>query len=88
MIVIPRRHVAVFYDLDVQEQHMIWDAIAQLCRRIAPSVGAEGFHAGFVDIPAGYELDFHAHLHLLPRIPGHSVVLPSDVEWVDLGLQA
>jgi diadenosine tetraphosphate (Ap4A) HIT family hydrolase len=87
LIVAPRRHVAAFYDLDVQEQRMIWEAISQLCRRIAASVPVEGFDAGFVDAPAGDELDFHAYLHLVPRIPGESVVLPSDAEWVDLGLQ-
>jgi|ERR1035441_1755432 diadenosine tetraphosphate (Ap4A) HIT family hydrolase len=87
LIVAPRRHVAAFYDLDVQEQRMIWDAISQLCRRITTSMAVEGFDAGFVDAPVGYEPGFHAYLHLLPRIPGQSVALPSDVEWVDLGRQ-
>jgi len=87
LIVAPRHHVAAFYDLDVQEQRMIWEAISELCGRIAASVPVEGFDAGFVDAPAGDERDFHAYLHLVPRIPGESVVLPSDAEWVDLGLQ-
>jgi len=87
LIVAPRRHVGAFYDLDVQEQRMIWNAISDLCRRIGASVSAESFHAGFVDAPTGYELDFHAFVNLVPRIPGQSVVLPGDVEWVDLGRQ-
>ena len=85
LIIAPRRHVGAFYDLDVQEQRMIWDTISQLCLRIADSVPAEGFHAGFVDAPTGHEPDFHAHVQLVPRIAGQSVVLPDDVEWVDLG---
>ena len=89
LVVAPRRHVAAFYDLDVQEQHMMWDAMAQLCRRIATSLRVEGFDAGFVDSPVGGEPGFHAYVHLIPRTPGGSVDLPRDAEWVDLGtLQA
>ena len=87
LIIAPRRHVAAFYDLDVQEQHMIWDALAQLCRRINTTIAVEGFDAGFVDAPAGDELDFHTYVHLVPRIPGQSVALPRHAEWADLGPQ-
>jgi diadenosine tetraphosphate (Ap4A) HIT family hydrolase len=87
MVVAPRRHVAAFYDLDVQEQRMIWEALALLRQRIASSIAVEGFDAGFVDAPLGADLDFHASVHLVPRIPGQRTALPSDVEWVDLGSQ-
>lgn len=87
LIVAPRRHVAAFYNLDVQEQRMIWEAVSQLCRQISTSVVVEGFNAGFVDARVREVLDFHAYLHLVPRIPGRRVVLPSDAEWVDLGPQ-
>jgi diadenosine tetraphosphate (Ap4A) HIT family hydrolase len=87
MVIAPRRHVAAFYDLDVQEQRMIWDALAQLRSRIAISIAVEGFDAGFVDAPVGAEQDFHASVQLVPRIPGQRAALPSDIEWVDLGVQ-
>ena len=85
VVVAPRRHVAAFYDLDVQEQRMIWDALAQLCLRITASMAVEGFDAGFVDSPAGDPRDFHTYVHLVPRIAGQRADLPNDVEWVDLG---
>jgi diadenosine tetraphosphate (Ap4A) HIT family hydrolase len=87
LIVAPRRHVAAFYDLDVQEQRMIWEAISQLCRRIAESVETEGYNAGFVDSPVSGEPNFHAYLHLVPRVPGQRAVLAGGAEWVDLGPQ-
>ena len=87
LVVAPRRHVAAFYDLDVQEQRMMWDALAQLRRRIAESLAVAGFDAGFVDLPAGEDLDFHAYVHLIPRMAGQSVERPGDAEWVDLGMQ-
>ena len=76
-----------FYDLDVQEQRMIWNALDQLRRRIGASMEVEGFDAGFVDAPAGGEADFHTHVHLVPRVAGQRVALPRDAEWVDLGAQ-
>ena len=87
LVVAPRRHVATFYDLDVQEQHMIWDAMSELCRRIAESIPVEGFDACFVDSPPGDELDFHTYVHLIPRVPGGRADLPRDAEWVNLGSQ-
>ena len=66
---------------------MVWDTLAQLRRRIMTSMSVEGFYAGFVDAPAGGELDFHTYVHLLPRIPGQKIALPQEGEWVDLGSQ-
>jgi diadenosine tetraphosphate (Ap4A) HIT family hydrolase len=84
VIVAPRRHVAAFYDLDVQEQRMIWDALAQLRQRITAALVVEGFDVGFADAPNGDDGSGHAIVHLIPRIPGESVERPSGVEWVDL----
>jgi diadenosine tetraphosphate (Ap4A) HIT family hydrolase len=85
LVVAPKRHVAAFYDLDVQEQRMIWDALAQLRQRIATTIAVEGFDAGFVDAPVGGDPDFHTHIHLIPRISGQRLKLPGGVEWVNLG---
>jgi diadenosine tetraphosphate (Ap4A) HIT family hydrolase len=82
--VAPRRHVATFYDLDVQEQRMVWNALGELRDRIMASLNVEGFDVGFAD--AGDGGADHAFVHLIPRIPGESVDLPRGPEWVDLGL--
>jgi diadenosine tetraphosphate (Ap4A) HIT family hydrolase len=87
VLVAPRRHVATFYDLDVQEQRMIWDALGQLRDRISSSLNVEGYDVGFVDAPAGDDGSAHAYVHLIPRIPGESYEKPRGVEWVDLGSQ-
>ncbi len=85
LTVAPRRHVGAFYDLDVQEQRMMWEALKELSGRIAASIAVQGFDAGFVDSPAGIELDFHAYVHLVPRVAGKRAELSRDAEWVDLG---
>ena len=85
LMVAPRHHVPAFYDLDVQEQRQLWEALGELRLRIAATIVVTGFDAGFVDAPAGDEQTFHTYVHLVPRIPGHSTPLPPGPEWVDLG---
>lgn len=85
LAIVPRRHVSTFYDLDVQEQHVIWDVLAQLQRRIADKITVEGFDVGFVDARTGSDPAFHAYVHLLPRIAGQHVTRTPGAEWVDLG---
>ena len=84
VVIAPRRHVPSFYDLDVQEQRIIWNMLHELRQRICESMTVEGFDAGFVDTPAGVE-PAHTHVHLIPRVAGESVVRPQGAEWVDLG---
>jgi diadenosine tetraphosphate (Ap4A) HIT family hydrolase len=86
VIVAPRRHVPAFYDLDVQEQRVIWEMLRELRMRITQSLAVTGFDAGFVDIPPGVE-PAHTHVHLLPRTTGETVVRPDGAEWVDLSSQ-
>ena len=87
LVIAPCRHVPAFYDLDVQEQRMIWDALAQLRRRIAGTLDVESFDAGFVDASVNGDADFHTHVHLVPRIAGQRVALPRDAEWVNLSVE-
>jgi diadenosine tetraphosphate (Ap4A) HIT family hydrolase len=87
--VAPRRHVAAFYDLDVEEQQILWHAVEQLRERIMASIKVESFAIGFVDAaPAapGGIAPAHAYIHLIPRIPGETIDLPAGAEWVELGL--
>jgi len=88
IVIAPRRHVPAFYDLDVQEQRVIWNALAQLRRRIAGTLDVESFDAGFVDALLNGDTEFHTHVHLVPRVAGQRVDLPRDAEWVNLSVEA
>lgn len=84
VVVAPRRHAAAFYDLDVHEQRMVWDAIGLLRGRIRQSLqNVEGFDVGFADGADG-DPDAHACVHVVPRIAGQRVALPEGPEWVNL----
>jgi diadenosine tetraphosphate (Ap4A) HIT family hydrolase len=80
MVVAPRRHVAAFYDLDVQEQQLLWAVVQELRKRISTALKTDGFDVGFAD----GEGSWHMHIHVIPRIPGEHLALPRDVEWVNL----
>jgi diadenosine tetraphosphate (Ap4A) HIT family hydrolase len=81
IVVAPRRHVPGFYDLDVQEQRMIWETLRELRERIRQSLAVEGFDAGFVDC---VDEPAHTHVHLIARTAGETVERPSGAEWVAL----
>lgn len=82
VIVAPRRHVMNFYDLDVLEQRLVWNLVAEIQKRIASSLKVDGFDVGFADGNAANPV--HTHIHVVPRPPGESLDLPKEgVEWVD-----
>src|ERR1019366_4101801 len=49
VVVAPRRHVAGFYDLDVEEQHGLWDLVSEVRRHIIAGVHVESVAIGFED---------------------------------------
>ncbi len=80
VVVAPRRHVLAFYDLDVQEQRMVWNLVGDIQKRIASALKVDGFDLGFVDGNA--EDQGHTHIHVVPRPPGESLPLPHGIQWV------
>jgi diadenosine tetraphosphate (Ap4A) HIT family hydrolase len=83
IVIASRRHVSAFYDLDVQEQRMVWNMVGEIRNRIESYVKVEGFDLGFEDGSPGDENAAHAVVHVVPRTPGAHVRLPRGIEWVD-----
>jgi ATP adenylyltransferase len=77
VIVAPIRHVAGFYDLDVEEQHGLWDLVSEVRRHVKSALHVESVAVGFED---GERNQGHTHIHVVPRRPG--VSLPDGIEWV------
>jgi diadenosine tetraphosphate (Ap4A) HIT family hydrolase len=85
MLVAPRRHVASLYALDVVEQRELWAIVTEIRTRLARSMRIDGFYLGFAELPDGEAS--HAFVHVIPRLPGETLVLPAGIEWVDPGGQ-
>ena len=80
MVVAPRRHVRAFYDLDVEEQRVLWELVNEIRNKISAALIVKGFEVGFVDgTPAS---ETHAYIQVIPRIDDNEIELPPDVDWV------
>ena len=70
VIVVPRRHVADFFEMSVSEQ----DAVNQLLREahayISQRFSPDGFNVGVNIGKAAGQNRMHVHVHLIPRYAG------------------
>lgn len=69
-LVVPKRHVASFFEMTSQEQ----DAVLELLRRIQSQVEREhspdGYNIGVNVGKAAGQNRMHVHVHLIPRYAG------------------
>ena len=69
-LIIPRRHVANYFDLTDQEKTELW-SMADYCKNIIDSrFSPDGYNIGInIGAAAGQSVP-HVHLHLIPRFTG------------------
>jgi diadenosine tetraphosphate (Ap4A) HIT family hydrolase len=80
-LIIPRRHVASFFELTEAEQN----SILKLLRRahsLAVAEGVTAFNIGINDGAAAGQTVPHVHVHLIPRRPGDVADPRGGVRWV------
>jgi ATP adenylyltransferase len=71
LLIIPKRHVADYFDLTPNEQQDAWQLIGILRSRIlAHDQSVTGFNVGFNSGASAGQTIFHAHIHLIPRRDG------------------
>lgn len=70
-LVLPRRHVADYFELDPTEIEAIDDLLREMRRDIrARDPAVAGFNIGVNIGAAAGQTIFHCHVHLIPRRPG------------------
>lgn len=81
-LVIPRRHVASFFDCTAEERSAMLALLdvlkAQLDRAHAPA----GYNIGLNDGAAAGQTVMHVHLHLMPRYAGDAADPRGGVRWI------
>ena len=70
LLVLPRRHVPAWPDLNSDEKSAIWSAIDQGQTVISERFLPDGFNVGFNQRAAAGQTVFHFHLHIIPRYAG------------------
>ena len=70
VLVIPRRHVANFFDMTDQEQSAVLALLNQAQRDIQKKHSPDGYNIGVNIGKAGGQSRMHVHVHLIPRYAG------------------
>ena len=70
LLIIPRRHVADWFEISADERQAIFSLADEARARLLAELAPDGFNLGInVGRVAGQTV-FHAHLHLIPRYQG------------------
>ncbi|MDZ7802940.1 HIT family protein [Thiohalophilus sp.] len=69
-LVIPRRHVASFFDLTSEEINACMALITEERRLLDEEFKPDGYNIGVNIGPAAGQSIFHVHIHVIPRYTG------------------
>ena len=69
-LIIPKRHVANYFDLSDEEQQDLWHMVNQCKTDLEKRFHPDGFNVGINVNEAAGQSVFHVHIHLIPRYKG------------------
>jgi diadenosine tetraphosphate (Ap4A) HIT family hydrolase len=81
-LIVPRRHVASFFDLTDAERLAMMDALAAAKAALDVERAPDGYNIGINDGSAAGQTVMHLHVHLIPRYNGDSVDPRGGVRWI------
>jgi len=70
VLVIPRRHVASFFDMTAAEQSAVLGLLNEAQRLVQRDHSPDGYNIGVNIGRAGGQSRMHVHVHLIPRYAG------------------
>ena len=70
VLVVPKRHVASFFDMTGEEQSAVLALLSEIQRSIQKQHSPDGYNIGVNVGKAGGQSRMHVHLHLIPRYAG------------------
>lgn len=81
-LVVPRRHVASWFEATEEEQREMIRLLGQARASISEVHAPAGFNIGINDGPAAGQSIPHLHVHLIPRYAGDVAEPRGGVRWV------
>jgi len=82
MLVVPKRHVASWFETTPEEQRAVLDLLGVAKQRLDGERSPAGYNIGINDGPAAGQTVRHLHLHLIPRYDGDTEDPRGGVRWV------
>ena len=80
-LIVPRRHIADWFDLTNDEQAAILALAREVRATLTTSLAPDGWNIGLNIGAAGGQTLAHAHLHLIPRYAGDRPDPRGGVRW-------
>ncbi len=81
-LVVPRRHIASFFELTQEERLAILELIDQAKAEIDRLHAPDGYNIGINDGAAAGQTVMHLHVHLIPRYAGDADDPRGGVRWI------
>lgn len=69
-LILPKRHVADWFDLSREEQNAILDLMDQVKAELDREIQPDGYNIGFNVGEAAGQTVMHLHVHVIPRMEG------------------
>jgi len=69
-IVVPKRHVADFFEMTFEEQAAVLELLRRAKELVQPMHAPDGYNIGVNVGPAAGQSRMHVHVHLIPRYAG------------------
>lgn len=70
VLAVPKRHVASFFDMTIEEQSAVLDLLNQAQRLVKIEHSPDGYNIGVNVGKAAGQSRMHVHVHLIPRYVG------------------
>lgn len=81
-LVIPRRHVASFFECTIEEQHQMLALLHEARALIDKEHAPDGYNIGINNGAAAGQTIMHVHMHLIPRYAGDTSDPRGGVRWI------
>jgi diadenosine tetraphosphate (Ap4A) HIT family hydrolase len=81
-LIIPRRHVASFFDTTAEEKRELFELLAWCREELLARCQPAGFNIGINDGAAAGQTVMHVHIHLIPRYAGDKADPRGGVRWI------
>ncbi len=81
-LVIPRRHVGSFFDIETAERDSLIALLEEAKRRLDKEFKPDGYNIGINDGASAGQTVPHLHIHLIPRYEGDLSDPRGGVRWI------
>jgi diadenosine tetraphosphate (Ap4A) HIT family hydrolase len=81
-LIIPRRHVGSFFDIEATERDALLALMEEAKRRLDKEFNPDGYNIGINDGASAGQTVPHLHIHLIPRYTGDREDPRGGVRWI------